>query len=62
MVLAALAFGLLVAMVGTLFMVPLSYTMLIRLQGRLRQRVVRRRIAPVPVPSDPVAARGGGRR
>ena len=35
---AALTFGLMVAMFGTLFAVPLSYTSLIVLQERLRRR------------------------
>ena len=35
---SALTFGLMVAMVGTLFAVPLSYTSLIVLQERLRRR------------------------
>jgi HAE1 family hydrophobic/amphiphilic exporter-1 len=34
---AALTFGLMVAMFGTLFAVPLSYTSLILLQDRLRR-------------------------
>jgi HAE1 family hydrophobic/amphiphilic exporter-1 len=39
---AALTFGLMVAMLGTLFAVPLSYTSLIMLQERSRRRFSRR--------------------
>jgi HAE1 family hydrophobic/amphiphilic exporter-1 len=48
---AALTFGLMVAMVGTLFAVPLSYTSLIVLQDRLRRRFSRR-AAPALVPAE----------
>jgi HAE1 family hydrophobic/amphiphilic exporter-1 len=48
---AALTFGLMVAMVGTLFAVPLSYTSLIVLQDRLRQRFSRR-AAPALAPAE----------
>ena len=51
---AALTFGLMVAMFGTLFAVPLSYTSLIVLQERLRRRFSRR-AAPAVAPVE-----GGG--
>ena len=65
---AALTFGLMVAMLGTLFAVPLSYTSLILLQERLGQRF-RRRAAPavaateagVEIGTPPGAAEGGAK-
>ena len=51
----AAAFGLIVAMFGTLFAVPLSYTSLIVLQDRLRRRFPRRAAPALP------PAEGGAR-
>jgi HAE1 family hydrophobic/amphiphilic exporter-1 len=51
---AAITFGLIVAMLGTLFIVPLSYTSLITWQERLG-RWVRRHPTPKPVP-EPVSS------
>jgi HAE1 family hydrophobic/amphiphilic exporter-1 len=48
---AALTFGLIVAMLGTLFAVPLSYTSLIVLQERLRRRSSRR-VSPALAPAE----------
>jgi HAE1 family hydrophobic/amphiphilic exporter-1 len=52
---AALTFGLMIAMFGTLFVVPLSYTSLIVLQDRLQGRFSR------PVSPAAAAAEGGAR-
>ncbi len=60
---AAITFGLIVATVGTLFAVPLSYTILIRAQDRLLRRGTRGpHITPVPAPPPPLRARSGERR
>ncbi len=53
---AALTFGLIVAMFGTLFAVPLSYTALIALQERLRRRFPR--AAAAPEGAEPQTTRG----
>ena len=57
---AAITFGLMVAMLGTLFVVPLSYTLLIRAQQRLQSRGSH--VTPVSAPPQPLRARGGQRR